>query len=197
MRTTDGQRTVRVHRHDFRRSHAIYINKKKPSSAQPRSVRRPQAARGDSLPQPGLFPIESHRKQQRKTTESLACRLLLFLLPIRVLALGLLPCPLRLHPSFRIGCAGEVRDRSGAQLIREQVSDLETVLPPSYHFPLLRPQDLLLRLPMRAVLGQVFPRLCLEMHHPHSVAVRSFVHWRYCLVRQYPLQPTSFLRSPD
>jgi len=67
--------------------------------------------------------------------------------------------------------AQEVQDGTSAPPVCEQVPDLVTVLSTSCLLPHFRPQDLLLRLPPRAVLKQVFPCLRLVLAPPAFCAV--------------------------
>jgi len=59
------------------------------------------------------------------------------------------------HPHIR--SAEEIQNRLAAPRIGEEVPDLETILPPLGPIPSLRPQNLLLGLPVGAVFEDVLP----------------------------------------
>jgi len=88
-------------------------------------------------------------------------------------------------------CSEEIEKRLAAPL-GEQLRDLGVVLAPGWARELSslfqdgRPEDLLLALPLRAVLKQMLARLNLNRHHQQLASGRRVVHARCCPVRQFP-----------
>jgi len=63
------------------------------------------------------------------------------------------------HPPSNIRGGEEVQYRPPTPLVRQEVPDLSPALPPSGLLPHLRPQYLLLGLPLRTLLEEVLPSL--------------------------------------
>jgi hypothetical protein len=86
-----------------------------------------------------------------------------------------------LYPSPHIRGGKEVKDRPAAPLIGEKVTDLEPIFSSTRLLPHFRPQDLLLGLPVGAILEKV---LRVRHGHQHLAVGLLFVHLRYWPVRQ-------------
>jgi hypothetical protein len=116
------------------------------------------------------------------------CLLLVpFLVPLRnLILLLLLMISALFHLPSQLRRLERAQDRPGAPLIREQVPDLEAVLPSASISSHLCPQGFLLQLPPRTVFEKVLPGLHLAWAQ-HFAVSRFFVHLRYCPVRQCPV----------
>ena len=93
----------------------------------------------------------------------------------------------RPRPSSRIRGEKGLLTRLGAPQVGEEVLDFEPILTHASLLPYCCPQDLLLALPLRAVLEKMLRHLTLARTPPALAVGLFFVHSRHRPMRQLPV----------